>query len=241
MKNYSEGGAFGRFMAGKGFYAALAICLMGAAAAAWVTVDKTVNSVDEKENNIPIEEYSEDVYKKNSSVFVPKTVSTNEEVTVNAKAEEPVTFEQQAEETFRLFSKEVEFDFPVKGEIIKGYSNGELVKYDSIGEWRTHDGVDIAAEAGSEIKAAADGKIAKITADPLWGTTVEVEHEDGFVSIYCGLCENPPVSVGDKVSKGGVIGSLGETNLAEISEGNHLHFAIKQNGKFLDPAEKLAK
>ena len=45
--------------------------------------------------------------------------------------------------------------------------------------------------------------------------------------------------MGDEVKAGDVIGTLGETNLAEIGENSHLHFAMKKDGKFIDPKEKL--
>ena len=47
------------------------------------------------------------------------------------------------------------------------------------------------------------------------------------------------VKEGDEVKAGTVIGTLGETNLAEVAENSHLHFAMKQDGKFIDPKEKL--
>ena len=128
---------------------------------------------------------------------------------------------------------------PVKGEIIGSHSSGELVKYEALGEWRTHDGIDIKAEAGSEIKAAADGKIKSVSEDPLWGTVIEIEHEKGIATLYYGLAKEVSLKAGDEVKSGDVIGTLGETNLAEVDKDSHLHFAMKENGKFIDPKEKI--
>ena len=69
MKNSSGSGAFARFMSGRGFYAALALCLVGAAAAAWITVDRTISSVGEREENVPVKEVADDKYVPGSSVF----------------------------------------------------------------------------------------------------------------------------------------------------------------------------
>ena len=74
--------------------------------------------------------------------------------------------------------------------------------------------------------------------DPLWGWTVELEHDGGFTTIYCGLAE-PSLTEGGEVAAGQVLGTLGDGNLAEVSDPSHLHFAMKQDGKFIDPSEKL--
>lgn len=241
MNNNSKSG-FSRFMAGRGFYAALAVCLVGATAAAWITVDRTVSSANDKEN-VPIEETAvpqKPRYTENSSVFEAKDVAKPKE---NVKVEEtpaPANENVEAnEETFRLFGSKQNFVLPVEGKIVKEHSAGELVKYDSLNEWRTHDGIDIEAEVGAEIKAAGDGKVTKVWDDPLWGVSVEIEHGDKVFSVCCGLEKQPKVKVGDEVKAGDVIGVLGDTNLAEVSENSHLHFVMKENGKYLDPKEKL--
>ena len=128
---------------------------------------------------------------------------------------------------------------PLEGEVIGNHSGGELVKYEALDEWRTHDGIDISAEAGAEIKASGDGKILSVTNDPLWGTVVEISHEGNFVTIYSGLAPEVSVKTGDEVKTGDVIGKLGETNLAEIDKDSHLHFSMKEKGKFIDPMTKL--
>ncbi len=241
MNDNSKSG-FSRFMAGRGFYAALAVCLIGATAAAWITVDRTVSSGKDKEN-VPIEETAaakEPRYKESGSVFEAKDIAKPKEGIKTEEAPTPETESAEAnEETFRLFGNKQTFVIPVEGKIVKEHSAGELVKYDSLNEWRTHDGIDIEAEIGAEIKAAGDGKVTKVWDDPLWGTSVEIEHGDKVFSVCSGLEKEPKVKVGDEVKAGDVIGVLGETNLAEVSENTHLHFVMKENGKYLDPKEKL--
>ena len=128
---------------------------------------------------------------------------------------------------------------PLKGEICGNHSAGELVKYEALNEWRTHDGIDIAGEIGAEILACADGKILSVTNDPLWGTVVEIQHEGNIISVYSGLAPEVSVKVGDEIKAGDVIGTLGETNLAEVDMDSHLHFAMKENGKVIDPRTKI--
>ena len=236
MKNNKKGG-FGGLFSGKGFYAALAVCLLGAVTAAWVTVDRTISSLNEA-TDIPEPEQrviAEEKYNPEDSLFASEDV---------AKPKEDVKIEQPEEQesgkgTLNIFKNKTVFSMPVKGEICGTHSGGELVKYEALNEWRTHDGIDIAAEAGTEILACADGKILSVTSDPLWGTVVEIQHEGNVVSVYSGLAPEVPVKAGDEVKSGDVIGTLGETNLAEVNMDSHLHFAMKENGKFIDPKTKL--
>ena len=234
MKNNKKGG-FGGFLAGRGFYAAMALCLLGAVSAAWITASRTIDSINEK-NNVSVPEnrvVSEEKYDPEKSLFASEDVSKPKE---DVKIEKP---EEKPEESTFSFFKETVFSMPVNGKIIKNHSGGELVKYEAIDEWRTHDGIDIAAETGSEIKAAADGKILSVKNDPLWGTVIEISHKGNFITVYSGLEPEVSVKTGDEIKAGDVLGTLGETNLAEVDGESHLHFAIKENGKFIDPSEKI--
>lgn len=217
-----------------GFYAALAVCLVGAAAAAWITVDRSISSASERSQSAPIEQSSRDEYKIGSAfdiadADVPKR---------DAPVERPASSASRSAEAFSFIKKEQKFAVPMDGSILRGHSGGELVKYDSLNEWRTHDGIDIEGSVGTEVKASAAGTVKAVKNDPLWGWTVEIEHDGGFTSIYCGLSE-PSLTEGSKVAAGQVLGTLGDGNLAEVSDPPHLHFALKQDGRFIDPAPKL--
>ena len=234
MKNNKKGG-LGGFLAGKGFYAAMAFCLAGAVAAAWIAADRTISSINER-NDIPAPEnrvVSEEKYNPNDSIFASEDVAKPKE---DVKIEQP---EEKAEEKTFNFFKKSSFAMPMDGEICGSHSGGELVKYDALDEWRTHDGIDISGEVGTEIKAAGDGKIVSVTNDPLWGTVVEISHEGNVTTIYSGLAPEVSLKTGDEVKAGDIIGKLGETNLAEVDKDSHLHFAMKENGKFIDPMTKL--
>ncbi len=236
MKNNKKS-SFGGMFAGRGFYAAMAVCLLGAVAAAWVTAGRAINSINEQ-SNVPKAEnrvISDENYNKNDSIFASEDVGKPKE---DIEIEKPQ--EQKPEEsTFSSVNKGTAFSMPLSGEIIGNHSAGELVKYEALNEWRTHDGIDIKGETGAEIKAAGDGKIKSVTNDPLWGTVIEIEHEKGITTIYSGLSEDVPVKAGDEIKAGDVIGTLGESNLAEIDKDSHLHFAMKENGKFIDPKTKV--
>lgn len=129
---------------------------------------------------------------------------------------------------------------PVNGNILSDYSDGELVKSKTLSVWKTHDGIDIAAETGSAVRSAASGVVTSVADDPLMGVTVVIDHGSGYEGYYCNLAYEVPVSEGDTVSAGTVIGEVGSTAEAEISEEPHLHFGVKKNGSWTDPADMLS-
>ncbi len=129
---------------------------------------------------------------------------------------------------------------PVNGDIINNFSNGELVKSKTLSVWKTHDGIDVAADVGTAVKSMTTGVITEISNDPLMGVTVVIDHGSGYEGWYCSLSAQTPLSEGDTVEAGTVIGEVGTTAEAEISEPPHLHFGLKKNNAWVDPAEYLS-
>jgi len=129
--------------------------------------------------------------------------------------------------------------WPVDGELERSYTM-EALAYDvTMADWRTHDGIDIAADAGTVVVAAADGTVESIEQDELYGTTVVISHGNGVKTVYSNLAETPTVRVGDEVKAGAVIGSVGDTAICEIGEPSHVHFAISKNGESVNPLDYL--
>ena len=93
--------------------------------------------------------------------------------------------------------------------------------------WSLHTGIDISGPAvfGKPIVAANDGvvKLANNTTDGAYGRYVLIDHGGGFMTFY-GHCDTIAVSVGQKVSKGQTIATVGNTGW---STGAHLHFEIR--------------
>ena len=124
---------------------------------------------------------------------------------------------------------------PVNGKVIKPFSDGELVKSETLGVWKTHDGVDIEADTGTAVKAMNRGRVTQVKDDPLWGYTVAIDHGSGVMSFYYNLSSAVAVSEGDDVEAGQTIGAVGDTAEIEAAEASHLHFALKHNGEWIDP------
>ena len=98
-----------------------------------------------------------------------------------------------------------------------------------------HTGIDIKAEQSTPVKAMAAGKVTDIRNDSMWGTTVTITHEDGVISYYANLKSAVPVTVGQKVKLGDVIGNVGQTAEIEQAEESHLHFGVQKDGEWIDP------
>ena len=127
---------------------------------------------------------------------------------------------------------------PLEGKTIAAFSADVLFYNETLEDWRTHNGVDIAAEEGTPVCAACDGTVLSVTEDPLMGVTVVLEHGGGFTSTYACLGEEVYVSAGDEVGAGENIGAVGATAAAESPE-PHLHFSVSKDGKLVDPSAYL--
>lgn len=133
------------------------------------------------------------------------------------------------------------FTWPVKGDILAPHSVETLAYDETMGDWRTHAGMDIAATLGTQVVAAAQGTVIDVSFDELMGSTVTIEHQNGLESRYCNLAAKPPVAVGDEVETGSVIGSVGATAAAEGARASHLHFELSKGGEAVDPLDYLPK
>ncbi len=95
-----------------------------------------------------------------------------------------------------------------------------------------HPAVDIPRPKSGPIYAIDSGRVVRAGWWPVgFGIAVQIDHGDGYLSSYCHL-SRVAVSVGDYVEQGQVIGTMGATGRAY---GQHVHFMIQHNGKFLNP------
>ncbi|MBC8570389.1 M23 family metallopeptidase [Zongyangia hominis] len=130
---------------------------------------------------------------------------------------------------------------PLSGDVINKYSAGELVKNQTLGDWRTHDGIDMAAASGTPVKAVADGVVETVSDDPLWGKTVTISHSGGYSSCYSGLSDDVSLKDGQTVEIGQLVGYVGSSPLSEVALESHLHFGLKLDGQWVDPLVTMDK
>ena len=134
---------------------------------------------------------------------------------------------------------------PVQGQIVTDYAIDELIYNPTTKDYRTHDGLDIAAEAGTPVCAAADGMVNSVYQDGNMGTTVVITHHNSYTTCYSSLAPEVSVKPGDNVLKGQAIGFVGQSAPLESAIGNHVHFSVQLKGQsvnpyyFLDPSHLI--
>lgn len=132
--------------------------------------------------------------------------------------------------------KELSFERPVDGEIVREYAQDNLIYSATLEEWTTHAGVDIKAEKTTVVKSAEAGTVKSIKNDPRYGLTIVIEHENNFKTVYANLLTSEFVVEGEKVEKGQSIGTVGNTAVFEIADEPHLHFEIMKDSLPVDPS-----
>jgi len=125
-----------------------------------------------------------------------------------------------------------QFIWPLLGDVVSGF--GWRI-HPVLGTWHHHNGIDIDVPEGTVVHAAASGNVYFTGDQEGYGTTVILEHPDGFYTIY-GHLSVVYVHQGQFVEVGQQIAESGNTG---ISSGPHLHFEIR-NGEFpVDPLRYL--
>ncbi len=132
-----------------------------------------------------------------------------------------------------------DFIAPLSGTVSHAYSVDVPVYSLTMNDYRTHAGIDIAAERGTPVHASAAGTITDVWEDPLMGKCIRIEHAGGAVSIYKNLAPETPDSLctGAAVESGAVIGTVGESALLELADEPHLHYELMIDGTSVDPAD----
>ena len=130
---------------------------------------------------------------------------------------------------------------PVSGEILRPFTTDSLLYDETMGDWRTHAGVDYAAENGTRVYAIGDGTVESVTTDELHGTQLTLLLKDGRIATYRGLAEKVKVREGASVRAGDVIGTVSaETVPSEAALGTHLHLEVMDGEQYVDPEAVLS-
>lgn len=219
------------------FYITMAVCLVVIGVSGYFLLFGGVSPEERLEEEAPSEEAI-------VTDPAPEVEVSVEEPVVETIAPEPVETpavmpEVEIDDTPVVAEIPRQLVDPLEGEVVTAFSMEELVYNATLGDWRTHDGVDIAAEAGTSVLAASSGTVISVEEDPLMGTTVVIEHDGGYQTMYSNLQAEPSVAEGDTVSAGQIIGAVGDTAAAEAAQGPHLHFSVTCDGEPVDPQSFL--
>jgi len=167
-----------------------------------------------------------------------KPAENKQKDTAPSKDKETVPNKESQSEK-KTTEEEFQLIMPVSGNVTFDYAMDKLVYSRTLEDWRTHSGIDLAAERGTNIKAAADGFISEVKNDPRFGATIIIDHQNGLKTVYSNLATTDTVTTNQKIKQGDIIGSVGNTALFESAEQPHLHFEVLKEGNPSDPREYL--
>ena len=212
-----------RFRSGKAFYAVLAVCLVAVCVAGYMSIEKSLS-------------YTKPIEDMNIHSEVEKVDKPAENVVESASSENGSPKEEErVDNPVEEVSEPTLLIWPVNGgELLKEYSAEALVFSETMQDWRTHNGVDIAAPAGTAVRAMAAGVVKDIRKDELLGWVMEISH-GSYTALYCNLQEGMSVKVGDKVGIADQIGGVSDQAKLEMADVPHLHLEVRKNGELIDP------
>ena len=216
----------GRGFNGKGYYIALILCAAAIGISGYLYYRNANKPVSNQDND------------PSANVAVNNTGGDN----VPAIATQPSgsgTTSPSGKDPTATERKTLKTGLPVNGETVAGYAMDCLSYNETTRDWRVHNGVDIAAETGTPVLAAADGVVYTVYDDDTMGTTVVIRHEEGYTTKYACLDQDVSVSAGDSVTLGQEIGCVGTSALLESALGPHVHFSVTCNDASMNPAEFL--
>lgn len=244
MKNRNIWKEIGDFVLGKGFYMVLALSLITVGVSGYYLY-RGMNPVP-----TPMQETGSD-----TQVTLPEIEPAPVETTVPELPEvgqlpvetvKPTQTEQpepekkeEPQQPQPQPPKATVFTWPVKGEVLRAFSVDTLSLDPTLGDWRTHAGVDIAAPVGTRVLAISAGTVLEIREDDLMGACVIVDHGEGLLSTYCNLAGEVTVKEGEVVTTGAILGTVGESAIAERELPAHLHLETCLDGDAVDPVSYL--
>lgn len=171
-----------------------------------------------------------------STISEVENVENKESTDTNAAEAKVNTIEKTTSKTTTT-QKVLSFSRPISGEIQKIYSIDKVIYSKTLELWKTHDGIDISAEIGTSVKSIEQGTVEKVYDDSFYGTTVVIDHGQGYKSSYSNLDKDTNVKAKQTVKKGQVIGKVSNTSIGEIKDDPHLHFTLFKDNNNVDPTD----
>lgn len=226
-----------------GFYIALCCCVLVIGIAGYFTERQDTTHEDTTHMVSKTEIQGQAVP---SASVIPESIPVNETIIIEEPTESPQPTEAPPEYTLdnpdvmetaiMVEAEELVFSMPASGEILAQYSS-ELSFNEALGDYRAHNGIDIGADEGCSISAAADGTIDDIYSNA-FGDGITISHSDGIITKYMCLGSVEELKSGDTVKAGDVIGTVGKSKGENVTE-PHLHFEVFKDGIPVNPMEYL--
>lgn len=136
------------------------------------------------------------------------------------------------------FSEDTLMEWPLHGTILVDYSMDQTTYFPTLDQYKLNPAIVIQSGEGAPVVSAVNGTVFSIEETAETGTTVTMELGNGYQAIY-GQLKDLNISEGDTVTKGTTIGYVAAPTKYYNKEGSNLYFAMKQNGKPIDPIAYL--
>ena len=222
MNKHRKELSFRGFLSKNGFYIALVVCVIIAAVASYSAVTSILGNL-RNEND--------------TAQQPPIQVAPVETTPVNPpkiEDDEPEDQETSTDPLVPVYSLPLE-----DGVVTNHYSDGELAKNETLNDWRTHNGIDIEAAEGADVKAIYSGEVVRAGFDALLGNVVELKLDTGYTVICANLGSVADIKAGDRISQNDIIGTVGNSSILENGQKPHLHLEIKSGDRYIDPLTLL--
>ncbi len=219
-----------RFWQGRGFYVALAVCLVavcGLAVTTFIDVlvqDKPEGPTTSETSPTP----SQPVDQVETGVRDDRTTTTTQTETTTTTTQPSFVDTVEPADLYVL---------PLTNEVLAEYSE-EPVYSITMQSWRIHTGTDFKGEIGQAVKAVADGTVKQVYNDVLWGDCLVIDHGYGVQSLYCGVATT--LVEGNTVKVGEDIGTLTSIPCESLLD-PHLHLEMRVADKTVDPVKAIGR
>ncbi len=190
------------------------------------------NNINEENNNLSTQEMQNAIGGAEIADLATENNTENEQKEEQPQNEEKTEQQENREQTDEEYIKS-NFSFikPIEGIVSSEFG---LRNVDNPIVSKNHTGIDIAANTGTEIKAATDGTVSISSTTGSYGYHIQITNND--ISTLYAHCSKLLVNVGDQIKQGQVIAKVGSTG---NSLGPHLHFEIKRGNNYINPRDIL--
>lgn len=228
------------------FYIALCCCVLAIGVAGYISDSLTSSETGSVSSN--------------ADAYTPRPVYTISPTVIPEPTEEIIlTNEYVQEESVpvydEVFTEDYTFDnpdiievnadaevyetviIPIEGEIYAPYTETPYFN-EVLCDWRTHNGIDIAAKEGDNVFCSANGEVSDIS-ETIYGTQITVSHNDGFETVYSQLIADTSLQVDSNVRCGDILGTVTAPKGEPVTDA-HLHFEVKHNGNYINPFDYVS-
>lgn len=232
---------------GRTVYIALGVCVLAAGLIGYmssmnidgVDTDGTAPFVTAERATAPTYRSEKVTVDMNTPAPTEKAEPVKETVPAETEPEAKAVFGDENESlTDSADAKPAKYNLPLTAEMGKDFSMGVPVFSSTMGDYRTHNGVDFVGKPGDAVRPVAAGRVVSVENDTVRGNAVTVDHGGGVVSTVWGLADEGLVTAGVEVIEESVLGTLG-TIPCEQKDGDHIHLEIRVNGVLSDPLEVM--